>query len=98
MRIGARIQDDPVIDPARGMQLVDQHAFVVGLHKIGFDTQRLCLGVAHTLYVMQGHGAVNLWLAGAKQVEVGAVQDQDGMCHGAALAPFNPWTKQKSMA
>ncbi len=33
VRIGTRVQDDPVLGAARGMDRVDQRAFVVGLRK-----------------------------------------------------------------
>src|SRR5262249_46928970 len=41
---------------------------------------------AKLLHVREGRAAIGLWLAGAEEIEVGAVEDVDGFRHGRSAA------------
>ena len=65
---------------------VDQHAFVVALAEVCRQAELARLCRAGCVDLGQGGGAVNVGLARAEQVEVGAVEDEEGVGHGAGLA------------
>ena len=77
--------DDDAGDPAAGLvDPVEQLAFLVGLAEVHGEAARLGEGRAFVGDFAQGPPAVGLWLAGAEQIQVGAVQDQYRARHGAA--------------
>ncbi|KAI9925090.1 hypothetical protein MW887_006498 [Aspergillus wentii] len=53
-------------------------AFVVGLEGVQGDVEAGCLVFCGGFDVGEGGGAVDVWLAGAEEVEVGAVEEEDG--------------------
>ena len=58
-------------------QKIDQLAFVVALRKRDIDTKSLGFVLTKNFDICQCRWAVNLGLAGAKQVQIRPVQDQD---------------------
>ncbi len=60
------------------MDPVDQLAFVVGLEVLEHHAERRRQFVEAGFDVGQGGAAVALGLAGAQEVQVGAVEDEDG--------------------
>ena len=66
----------------RLVQPIDQHAFVIGLAKVDLEAELARASRPASPRYRRGYGAVNLRLARAEQVEVGAVQDEDGVGHG----------------
>jgi len=74
----ARIDDDG-IDPfrSRGMDAVDQCAFMVALKADQVGTGRHGLRHCCLLDIGQGAGAVDLWLARSQQIQVGTVEQKE---------------------
>jgi hypothetical protein len=66
---------------ARLVNLVDQRALVVALETFNGKSQPLAMGHAFGLHIGQGGCTIDLGLACAEQVEVGAVEDEQGL-HG----------------
>src|SRR5262249_22828261 len=65
---------------------VDDGAFVVRLPELDGDAEPAAGVAAQLFHVRQGRAAVFLRLAGAEQIEVRAVENVDGLGHGAVLA------------
>lgn len=77
MRVRAGVDDDPVDMTARGLDAVHNGAFVVGLEGVeGAAVIRGDIG-AVGLDVGEGCAAVDVGFAGAQEVEVGAVDEED---------------------
>ena len=77
--VGAGIEDDAVLGTAGGVDRIDQRAFVVALREIKRHAERFGMGAAHRLDVGDGGAAIDLGLAQAEQVEVGAIEDEQRM-------------------
>lgn len=79
---GPRIDDDPrrpdpvLVDP------VDDLVLGVALVEGDREPERLGLGPAERFDIAEGLVPVDLGLALAEEVQVGAVEDQDGVVHG----------------
>lgn len=75
--------DDDAVDlvAARGVDAVDESAFVVGLVGLEGGVEGGGVGGAGRFDVGEGCGAVDVWFAGAEEVEVGAVEEEDGFSH-----------------
>ena len=70
----------------RLVQPVDQRAFVVGLSEVDSEAVLASLGDTRRLDLGERGSAVNLRLARAEQVEVRAVEDEEGGGHRVVLA------------
>lgn len=89
MREGARVDDDAVdLVAGRGVDAVDEGAFVVGLEGLEGGVEGGGVGGAGRLDVGEGGGAVDVWFAGAEEVEVGAVEEEDGFAHFLSFLLF----------
>lgn len=75
MRVCARIQDDTIMNPARGLNGINQLTFVVGLQKRNCAARRFSLIQTHLFNLHQGGCPVNLGLTLAKQIKIWPVQD-----------------------
>lgn len=85
MRIRSGIQDQPVMNAARLMDMVQQHTFGIALMKIDRYAERLSFLTTHLFNISKCLRPVHICLTRAKQIEVWTVQDQNG-CHHAT-----PW-------
>ena len=72
--VGARIHDNAVIDAIGFLQLIDENPFVIGLEIVQTTLGKQCLQTGKV--VVKRNLAVELWLTGAKQVQVGTIKDQ----------------------
>lgn len=70
------------------MQPVDQMAFMVGLTDVELQPKRIGLVFQAPGDVIESVGAINLRLARAEQIEVGAVQDKYEIHHPAIALPL----------
>src|SRR5215813_9400074 len=87
MGIRARVDDDA--GGLFGGGLVDQvHDLALVVRLAEFDRELMAPGgfAAKLLHVPERRAAIGLWLAGAEQIEVGAVEDVDGFRHGRSAA------------
>ena len=80
---------------ARGLDAVDQHVLGVGLQALELVAGGLRALREVGVDLREGRAAIDLRLAGAEQVEVGAVQDQQlrhrwGRGRGRAVWPNRP--------
>ncbi len=73
----------PEADPDRLVDPVDQGRLAVGLPEFERHAERGCPFAAERLDVGQRGAAVDVRLAEAKQIQVGAVQDEDWLAHEA---------------
>ena len=64
------------------VQLVDEHALVVRLQRLELDAALVSEAMQPLVDLRQGRRAVDVRLAAAEQVQVGAVQDQE--FHGSS--------------
>ena len=85
MRIGCGVDDDTCRCTARFLHPIDQLTFVVGLMKANRQPQILGQCRTRLGHVIQGLGPVNLGLTQAQKVQVRAVQNENGLWHGAIL-------------
>ena len=89
MREPAGVDDNAVDAVARsGVDAVDQRPFVVGLEGVqgGAETGRV--GFTRGFDVRERGVSVDVWLAGAEEVEVRAVEEEDGFDHFGCLVFF----------
>lgn len=77
MRVSTRVDDDAVDVAAGSLDAVDDCAFVVGLEGVEGATVLGGDGAAVVFDVGEGGVAVDVWLAGAEEVEVRAVDEED---------------------
>ena len=56
-------------------------AFMIGLAHIDFEPQFAGAVFQHSGDIVERVGAIHLRLARAVQVEIGAVEDENGRCH-----------------
>ena len=87
MRQAARVDDQPGRRAARALHPVDQGALAVGLAEIDRQVERRRVRRAGRLDVGERLGAIDLRLARAEQVEIGAVQDEHGGGHRLVREP-----------
>ncbi|ROV93700.1 hypothetical protein VPNG_08882 [Cytospora leucostoma] len=75
------VVDEPccLLDP------VYDRALVVGLEALEGDAQEACLVLGVGGDVCEGPAAVDVWLAGPEEVEVGPVDEEDAAGHGGIL-------------
>src|SRR5262249_59807547 len=66
---------------SRFLDPIDQLAFMVRLPKLDVEPMTLCGIVAELFHVLQCCAAVGLWFACAQEIEIGAVEDVDLVCH-----------------
>src|SRR5699024_10268687 len=91
MSIGAGIDDDEVgAVMCSSLNAIDQRPFVVALE--GHATCIVALGQGFKVAVDVGKrgGAIDIGLARAKQIEVGAVQNEDVLRHDGGLYQTDP--------
>ncbi|OIQ70144.1 hypothetical protein GALL_482490 [mine drainage metagenome] len=81
---GTGVDEDGGGGFARVMDPVDQLIFAVGLVKADLDAEVFGEGAKVGLDIGEGFGAVDMRLAFAQQVEVGAVEDKDGRFHAGS--------------
>lgn len=74
-----RVDHNAVDGSARRVDAVDDGAFVVGLEGVQRGAERGGLRLCGGFDVGEGRAAVDVWLAGAEEVEVGAVDEEDGL-------------------
>lgn len=77
MRISARVDNDAIDVAAGGLDAVDDCAFVVGLEGIKGAAVLGGDGAAVILDIGEGSVAVDVWLAGAEEVKVRTVDEED---------------------
>ena len=77
VREGARVDDDGVGVIAGGLDAVDDGAFVVGLEGGEGGAEGGGVGFAAAFDIGEGGGAVGGGFAGAEEVEVGTVDEED---------------------
>lgn len=77
MRIRAGVDHDAVDIAAGGLDAVDDCAFVVGLEGVEGAVVGCGEGCAGRLDVCEGGAAVDVGFAGAQEVEIGAVDEED---------------------
>ena len=82
MGVGAGVQHDADGLAAGGVDGVHQRALVVGLEALDVEPVRVGGVLGELLDVGQRGRAVLLRLAGAEEVQVGAVEDKDGAAAG----------------
>ena len=70
-------------DRLRFVKPINEMAFVVGLAQINLEAQFARAIFEHAGKVIQRGRAVDLRLACSEQVEIGAVEDEDGIRHRA---------------
>ena len=75
MGIASWIHDYGIIASVSFLQLIDEHAFVVGL-EIGNLVSRETLAELHEIF-LKGEATIDLGFAFAQEVEVGAVENED---------------------
>ena len=75
------IDDDAAGGLARLVDPVDEFVFAVALEEAKFELQFGAERAAIALDVVEGLAAVNLWLALAEQIEIGAVEKIDDAAH-----------------
>ena len=85
MREATRVDDDAVDVAAGCLDTVDQGAFVVGLEGVEGGVHGGGVGFAGGFDVGERGVAVDLGFAGAQEVEVGAVEEEDGFAHFVSL-------------
>ncbi len=78
----------PTALPAGGMDGVHECTLMVGLEALDVEAVRRAGVLGELFDVGQGGRAVLLGLAGAEQVQVGSVEDQDGAAAGAVGGGF----------
>ena len=71
------INDDAIMVLSGGLNPVHQLTFMVALFAIDFYTKIRCCFAAQILNIRQSGGAINLWLARAEHVEIGAIENCD---------------------
>src|SRR6516225_7252978 len=79
--VGAGIDHDAGKAGARFLYPVDQLTFMIALPAIGLQPQLAGMSAAGCLDIRQRVMAIDLRLAGSQQIEVGAVEDEDGFGH-----------------
>lgn len=84
MRIGARVQDDPLRGGAGLLDPVDQIALVVGLPQLDFEAKTSGDGAGPGLDVAKRRRAIDRRLPQAEQVQVRSVEDEDDGFQGSA--------------
>lgn len=81
VRVGARVDDDTVDTAARGLDTVDDCALVIRLEGLEGCAERGGVSFAGGFHVGEGRAAVDVGFAGPEEVEVGAVDEEDGFAH-----------------
>ena len=82
---GGRIDDQPGGGGARVLHPIDHLGLAVRLPEIHRQIEGPRLGHAQRLDLGEGLVAVNLGLAASQQIQVGAVENQNGVAHGMRL-------------
>ena len=77
VRVRTRVDDDAVDAAAGGLDAVDQRTFMVGLECVKIAIVMGCDSGTVGFDVGQRCVAVDVWLAGAEEVEVRAVEEED---------------------
>lgn len=78
VREAAWVNDDAVDMAASGLYAVDNGAFVVGLECLECGTQRGCTLLCRFFDVGQSRVAVDIWFASPEEIQVGAIDEEDG--------------------
>lgn len=82
MREAAGVDNNAINAVAGGsVDAVDQRPFMVGLEGVERGAEAGGVGFARGFDVGEGGVAVNVWLAAAQEVEVRAVEEEDGFAH-----------------
>lgn len=76
--VATGVDDDARRPRPRFVQGINQRAFVIGLKCPHFEAERFAFGFERGVNIGQRRRAIHLRLARAEQVEVGAVEDEDG--------------------
>ena len=86
MCVGRWVDDDRggffpgLLDP------IDEGTLMVGLAEVDFQSRVLGFVAREGLYIGERVRAVNFRLASPQHVEVGAVEDEDRLCHAPSVA------------
>ena len=80
----ARARADRLVDP------VDQDPLGIGLPELEREAELPGPLATHRLDLGKRRGAVNMGLAGAEQVQIGAVQDEHGLAHAILPSLLEP--------
>ena len=76
MRVGGGIQHDPVIHPQRLLDEIHECPLMVGLQNGDLHPERVGMAADLAAKVLIGFRAVLLRLAGAEQIQIRTVQNQ----------------------
>ena len=81
MAISAGVDGDAGGDVSGFVQPVDQHAFMIALAKVNNEAEAFAHGFAIGFDILECLAAIDAWLALAKGIQIGSVQDENGLRH-----------------
>jgi hypothetical protein len=84
-RVGEAARIDQGPGEVAAVQPVDEDAFMIRLAEVDFDPELGGSAPDPVVDLVERLGTIDLGLAGADEIEVGAVEDQDGEVHGRAF-------------